>query len=87
LVAERSDVVGLGVGLYPDYGTAQRMYVRRGYLPDGRGVIYYNVRYHPASWCGSTTALFSCSRNHSPDLIRPTRHRLPADSNICSIFL
>ncbi|GAB3825350.1 GNAT family N-acetyltransferase [Kribbella italica] len=40
LVAERSDVVGLGVGLYPDYGTAQRMYVRRGYLPDGRGVIY-----------------------------------------------
>jgi GNAT superfamily N-acetyltransferase len=40
LVAERSDVVGLGVGLYADYGTAQRMYVRRGYLPDGRGVIY-----------------------------------------------
>ncbi|GAA1518839.1 GNAT family N-acetyltransferase [Kribbella lupini] len=40
LVAERSDVVGIGVGLYADYGTAQRMYVRRGYLPDGRGVIY-----------------------------------------------
>ncbi|ONI69195.1 hypothetical protein BWI15_21480 [Kribbella sp. ALI-6-A] len=40
LVAERSDVVGIGVGLYPDYGTAQRMYVRRGYIPDGRGVIY-----------------------------------------------
>jgi GNAT superfamily N-acetyltransferase len=40
LVAERSAVVGIGVGLYPDYGTAQRMYVRRGYLPDGRGLIY-----------------------------------------------
>jgi GNAT superfamily N-acetyltransferase len=40
LVATRSEVVGLGVGLYADYGTAQRMYVRRGYLPDGRGVIY-----------------------------------------------
>jgi GNAT superfamily N-acetyltransferase len=40
LVAERSDVVGIGVGLYPDYGQAQRMYVRRGYLPDGRGLIY-----------------------------------------------
>ncbi|GAB2601614.1 GNAT family N-acetyltransferase [Kribbella endophytica] len=40
LVAQRSDVVGLGVGLYADYGTAQRMYVRRGYLPDGRGLIY-----------------------------------------------
>jgi GNAT superfamily N-acetyltransferase len=40
LVAERSDVVGIGVGLYADYGTAQRMYVRRGYLPDGRGILY-----------------------------------------------
>lgn len=40
LVAERSDVVGIGVGLYPDYGTAQRMYARRGYIPDGRGLIY-----------------------------------------------
>ena len=40
LVAERSAVVGIGVGLCPDYGQAQRMYVRRGYLPDGRGLIY-----------------------------------------------
>ncbi|TCC10305.1 GNAT family N-acetyltransferase [Kribbella soli] len=40
LVAERSPIVGIGVGLYPDYGQAQRMYVRRGYLPDGRGLIY-----------------------------------------------
>ncbi|GAA1430380.1 GNAT family N-acetyltransferase [Microlunatus lacustris] len=38
-VAKISDVVGLGVGLYSDYGTAQRMYVRRGYLPDGAGVV------------------------------------------------
>jgi GNAT superfamily N-acetyltransferase len=40
LVASRSAVVGIGVGLYADYGTAQRMYVRRGYLPDGRGLVY-----------------------------------------------
>lgn len=40
LVAERSDVVGIGVGLYADYGTAQRMYVRRGYIPDGRGLLH-----------------------------------------------
>jgi GNAT superfamily N-acetyltransferase len=39
-VAQRFAVVGIGVGLYPDYGQAQRMYVRRGYLPDGRGLIY-----------------------------------------------
>lgn len=36
----RGDVVGLGVGLLPDYGPAQRLYVRRGYVPDGRGVAY-----------------------------------------------
>jgi GNAT superfamily N-acetyltransferase len=40
LVATRSPTVGIGVGLYPDYGNAQRLYVRRGYLPDGRGLIY-----------------------------------------------
>jgi GNAT superfamily N-acetyltransferase len=39
-VAQRSRIVGIGVGLYADYGTAQRMYVRRGYIPDGRGLFY-----------------------------------------------
>jgi GNAT superfamily N-acetyltransferase len=38
----RSKVVGLGVGLSSDYGAAQRIYVLRGYLPDGRGVMYNN---------------------------------------------
>ena len=38
----RSTVVGLGVGLSSDYGAAQRIYARRGYLPDGRGVMYNN---------------------------------------------
>jgi len=40
LAAQRGDEIGLGVGLYADYGAAQRMYVQRGYLPDGRGVMY-----------------------------------------------
>ncbi len=39
-IGERSAVAGIGVGLYPDYGAAQRMYVLRGYVPDGRGVWY-----------------------------------------------
>ena len=39
LVADRSGVVGLGVGLHPGYGSAQRLYVRRGYVPDGAGVV------------------------------------------------
>jgi GNAT superfamily N-acetyltransferase len=31
---------GLGVGLYRDYGPAQRLYVRLGYMPDGNGITY-----------------------------------------------
>lgn len=34
----RAGAVGLGVGLTEDYGAAQRLYVRRGYQPDGRGL-------------------------------------------------
>ena len=37
----RSDSIGLGVGLYSDYGNAQRLYVKRGYIPDGCGATYY----------------------------------------------
>ncbi len=32
--------VYLGVGLHNGYGSAQRMYVKRGYIPDGTGVWY-----------------------------------------------
>jgi GNAT superfamily N-acetyltransferase len=41
LVGERSPFVGIGVGLYADYGPAQRLYVLRGYVPDGRGISYH----------------------------------------------
>lgn len=40
IAAEHSHVVCLGVGLHSGYGSAQRMYVKRGYLPDGSGVWY-----------------------------------------------
>ncbi|HEY8600441.1 MAG TPA: GNAT family N-acetyltransferase [Thermomicrobiales bacterium] len=40
-IAERSAVAGIGVGLFADYGAAQRLYVRRGYIPDGRGIIWH----------------------------------------------
>lgn len=35
-----SDTVYLGVGMHYGYGSAQRMYVKRGYIPDGTGVWY-----------------------------------------------
>jgi GNAT superfamily N-acetyltransferase len=41
-VAHRSAVVGIGVGLHPGYSSAQRLYVKRGYIPDGRGVFSGN---------------------------------------------
>ena len=37
-----SSKVTLGVGLNLGYGPAQRLYIRRGYIPDGTGVWYRN---------------------------------------------
>jgi len=47
LIAARGDTAGLGVGLYADYAAALRIYLRRGYLPDGRGVAYDYVPVPP----------------------------------------
>lgn len=40
IASEYADTVTLCVGLHSGYGSAQRMYVKRGYLPDGSGVWY-----------------------------------------------
>jgi GNAT superfamily N-acetyltransferase len=40
LAGERAKAVGIGVGMHPGYGPAQRMYVLRGYVPDARGLSY-----------------------------------------------
>ena len=40
VAAERSGLVYLAVGLHKFYGPAQRLYARRGYVPDGSGVWY-----------------------------------------------
>jgi GNAT superfamily N-acetyltransferase len=40
LAAERTSVVGIGVGLHPGYNAAQRLYGERGYIPDGHGITY-----------------------------------------------
>ena len=43
--------ITLGVGLYTDYGSAQRMYVKRGYIPDGSGVWYGDKNLTPYESC------------------------------------
>ncbi len=40
IAGQYADTVCLGVGLCDAYGSAQRMYVKRGYIPDGSGVWY-----------------------------------------------
>lgn len=40
LAGQRSLVVGIGVGLHPGYNAAQRLYGKRGYIPDGSGITY-----------------------------------------------
>jgi GNAT superfamily N-acetyltransferase len=42
-----SPVAGIGVGMTPDYGAAQRLYVLRNYVPDGIGLYYLG---HPAQY-------------------------------------
>jgi ribosomal protein S18 acetylase RimI-like enzyme len=37
-IAKVSPIAGIGVGMTPDYGAAQRLYVLRGYIPDGLGL-------------------------------------------------
>lgn len=44
LVLSRSSAIGIGVGLYHDYGPAQRLYVLRGYVPDALGLTSHGKR-------------------------------------------
>jgi ribosomal protein S18 acetylase RimI-like enzyme len=39
-IALRSPTAGIGVGMDASYGAAQRMYTRRGYVPDGLGLTH-----------------------------------------------
>ena len=51
LAARYADTVYLGVGLHSGYGSAQRMYVKRGYIPDGTGVWYNGRPCDPYAEC------------------------------------
>ena len=41
-VARVSSIAGIGVGMTSNYGAAQRLYILRGYLPDGLGLHWKN---------------------------------------------
>lgn len=51
IAATYADIVYLGVGLHSGYGSAQRMYVKRGYVPDGSGVWYQDKICKPYEEC------------------------------------
>src|SRR5215216_688154 len=37
-IAKVGPIAGIGVGMTADYGAAQRLYILRGYIPDGLGL-------------------------------------------------
>lgn len=47
IASRYADMVYLGVGLHEGYGAAQRMYAKRGYIPDGSGVWHNNQPCRP----------------------------------------
>jgi len=49
MVFQRFPTIGLGVGLYADYGPSQQMYARRGYVLDGRGLMYKETPVPPGT--------------------------------------
>ncbi len=40
IARQQYDEIGLGVGLNEDYGPAQSLYVKRGYVPNKKGITY-----------------------------------------------
>ncbi len=41
--------IGIGVGLYQDYGPAQKLYFKMGYRPDGNGITYKGKQVVPGT--------------------------------------
>lgn len=39
-VADGHQEIGIGVGIISEFGNAQRLYAKCGYVPDGAGIVY-----------------------------------------------
>ena len=73
IAAQYADTVWLGVGLCDSYGSAQRMYIKRGYIPDGSGVWYQGrqcVQYETACTVDDDLVLYLSKKLPGP---RPPR--------------
>lgn len=46
-IQQKSNYAGIGFGMYKDYGAAQILYIKRGYIPDGNGLVkdYKSIPY------------------------------------------
>ncbi|MBQ6110649.1 MAG: GNAT family N-acetyltransferase [Alphaproteobacteria bacterium] len=47
IAGKYADTVYLGVGINKNYGAAQRLYAKRGFIPDGTGLWYKNKVLEP----------------------------------------
>lgn len=57
IAKEKYKFVVLGVGLHNGYGAAQRMYIKRGYIPDGTGVWYNDKNLEQYAPCNNDDSL------------------------------
>jgi len=57
IAGEISKIVSLGVGLHYGYGAAQRIYVKRGYIPDGSGVWFMDKQLEQYADCNNNDDL------------------------------
>lgn len=51
--AKVNSLVYLAVGIHSGYGAAQRMYVKRGYIPDGTGAWYQGEQLNQYAKCNN----------------------------------
>ena len=59
-IAKFHPFAGIGVGMTTDYGAAQKLYILRGYIPDGCGLHWrdHHVRYHEEITVDDNLALY-----------------------------
>ena len=60
--------VCIGVGMHSGYGSAQRMYVKRGYVPDGSGLWYRDECLGEGATCANDDDLVLYFSKHKAEL-------------------